>query len=63
LSTQTDPEKIERDLLALVPKKDWLDFNYLLVNHGRAICIARKPRCPECIIKHLCPAAKKFVRG
>jgi endonuclease-3 len=62
LTTQTDPEKIERDLLALVPKKDWLDFNYLLVNHGRAICIARKPRCPECMIQYLCPAAKTFMR-
>jgi endonuclease-3 len=49
--------------MALVPKKDWLDFNYLLVNHGRAICIARKPRCPECPLKNLCPSAKKFSTG
>jgi endonuclease-3 len=63
LSTQQDPEKIEKDLMALVPKKDWLDFNYLLVNHGRAICIARKPKCPECPIKHLCPSATKFTKG
>ena len=61
LSTQTDPEKIEKDLMAIVPKKDWLDFNYLLVNHGRAICIARKPKCPECPVQKLCPAAKKFL--
>ena len=60
LSTQTDPEKIEKDLMAIVPKKDWLDFNYLLVNHGRAICIARKPKCPECPVQKLCPAAKKL---
>jgi endonuclease-3 len=60
LSTQTDPEKIEKDLMAIVPKKDWLDFNYLLVNHGRAICIARKPKCPECPLQKLCPAAKKI---
>jgi endonuclease-3 len=62
LSTQQAPEKIEKDLLALVPKKDWLDFNYLLVNHGRAICIARKPRCPECPLKNLCPSAEKFMK-
>lgn len=60
LSSQQSPEKIEKDLMALVPKKDWLHFNYLLVNHGRAICQARKPKCPECPIKHLCPSAKNF---
>jgi endonuclease-3 len=63
LSAQQDPEKIEKDLMALVPKKDWLDFNYLLVNHGRAICIARKPNCPECPLKNLCPSAKKYLKG
>jgi len=63
LSAQQAPEKIEKDLMALVPKKDWLDFNYLLVNHGRAICIARKPKCPECPLKNLCPSAKKFLTG
>ena len=62
LSTQTDPEKIEKDLMAIVPKKDWLDFNYLLVNHGRAICIARKPKCPGCPVQKLCPSAKKFMK-
>jgi endonuclease-3 len=62
LSAQQAPEKIEKDLLALVPKKDWLDFNYLLVNHGRAICIARKPKCPECPLKNLCPSAEKFMK-
>ena len=62
LSAQQAPEKIEKDLLALVPKKDWLDFNYLLVNHGRAICIARRPKCPECPLKNLCPSAEKFMK-
>ncbi len=60
LSKQRDPEKIELDLLAIVPKKDWLDFNYMLVNYGRDICQARKPKCPECVIKHLCPSVKQF---
>ena len=57
LSRQEDPEKIERDLLTIVPKEDWLDFNYLLVNHGRRICRARKPKCPECKLAGLCPSS------
>ena len=60
LTKEHDPEKIERDLLEIVPKKDWLDFNYMLVEHGRKICQARKPRCPECFLQHLCPSGKKF---
>jgi endonuclease-3 len=60
LSRQHDPEKIERDLLKLVSKKDWLDFNSMLVNHGRKTCQARKPRCPECVVRRLCPSAIKL---
>jgi endonuclease-3 len=60
LSRKKDPEKIERDLMALVPRKDWLDFNYMLVNHGRKICQARKPLCPQCELKYLCPSAQDF---
>ena len=57
LSRQQVPEKIEQDLLKIVPRSDWLDFNYLLVNHGRKICQARKPKCPECQLAGLCPSA------
>jgi endonuclease III len=60
LSRQEDPVKVERDLLALVPKDDWLDFNFLLVEHGRAICQSRKPDCPRCFLRRLCPSATKF---
>jgi endonuclease-3 len=60
LSRESDPDKIERDLLAVVPKKDWLDFNFMLVDHGRAICQARQPRCPDCFLKRLCPSATTF---
>jgi endonuclease-3 len=60
LSRERDPDKIERDLLRLVPKKDWLDFNYMLVNHGRKVCQARKPRCPACPLRALCPSASKL---
>jgi len=60
LSKEKDPDKIERDLMMIVPKEDWLDFNYMLVNHGRKICPARKPLCPQCGVKLLCPSAKDF---
>jgi len=54
LSREKVPDKIECDLMKVVPKKDWLDFNHLLVNHGRTFCNARKPHCKECPIRHLC---------
>ena len=60
LSREEDPVKVERDLMALVPEADWLDFNFLLVEHGRAICQARQPKCPECFLRKLCPSAVKF---
>ncbi len=60
LSAFDDPVKVERDLLALVPRPDWLDFNSLLVEHGRAVCQARKPKCPECLLRKLCPSAAKL---
>ncbi|MDH4257537.1 MAG: endonuclease III [Candidatus Aminicenantes bacterium] len=63
LSKEQDPDKIERDLMEIVPKDDWLDFNYMLVNHGRAVCPSRKPRCPECQLKRLCPSASEFYPG
>ncbi len=60
LSCHDDPVKVERDLMALVPRKDWLDFNFLLVEHGRALCSSRKPRCPDCFLGRLCPSAAGF---
>jgi len=63
LSRELDPDKIERDLMALLPQKEWLDFNYMMVNHGRKVCQARKPRCPECPLRRLCPSAKEFFPG
>jgi endonuclease-3 len=58
LSQQSDPEKIERDLMALVPRAEWIDVSNLLILHGRAICDARKPKCAACVIMHLCPSAQ-----
>lgn len=60
LSRHNDPVRIEQDLMALVPRKDWLDFNYMLVNHGRRICQARKPGCPGCGLRTFCPSALEF---
>ncbi|MCX5899231.1 MAG: endonuclease III, partial [Proteobacteria bacterium] len=57
LSSQSNTDKIEQDLMALLPSQDWIDFNYLIVDHGRAVCMARKPRCPVCVLRDICPSA------
>jgi endonuclease III len=57
LSTEHDPDKIERDLMRLVPKGEWFSFTYKLIDHGRAVCVARKPRCGECVVADLCPSS------
>ncbi|HWP82072.1 MAG TPA: endonuclease III [Bacteroidota bacterium] len=62
LTKETTPEKIEVDLMKVVPKREWYHFSNLLISHGRAICNARKPNCPECVIQNLCPSSKKFLR-
>lgn len=58
LTRHNDPEKIERDLMALLPEKDWYDFSTVLILHGRAVCIARRPKCAICPINELCPSAR-----
>jgi endonuclease-3 len=55
-----DAVKIEKELMKIVPKKDWIDYSHLLIHHGRAICIARRPRCQMCPVKKLCPSAKIY---
>jgi len=55
LSAGPNPEKVERDLLAVIPRKDWSDFNFWVVSHGRAVCRARKPACATCPLRPLCP--------
>jgi endonuclease-3 len=57
LTEQKTAEKIEQDLIAIVPKKDWVIFPHLLIAHGRAICKARNPLCAECVIEKLCPSS------
>lgn len=59
LSSHTDPDKIEQDLLAVVPREDWIIFAHLLIMHGRKICVARAPKCSICPLNDLCPFAKR----
>jgi endonuclease-3 len=58
LTRQEDPVKIERDLMRLVPREDWGRFPHLLIWHGRRVCIARLPRCEECVLNDLCPSSR-----
>jgi endonuclease-3 len=55
LTTHTDPQKIERDLMGLLPPREWIDFSHMLIHHGRQICIARRPKCDECPLDDICP--------
>ena len=57
-TSQKDPDKIEQDLMTLVPHDEWFDFTYVLIDHGRAICNAKKPRCAECSVNDLCPSSQ-----
>ena len=60
LSHERDPEKIERDLLQLVPEGERTLFSHLLIFHGRRVCKARKPDCPNCVLDDVCPSAYTF---
>lgn len=57
LSSQKTAEKIEQDLIAIVPKKDWVIFPHLLIAHGRGVCKARNPLCAECAVEKFCPSS------
>ena len=61
LTNSKTPEKIESDLAALVPKKDWVMFPHWMIFHGRKICIARRPKCEECVLADICPSAKRLI--
>ena len=56
-TTQSDPDKIEQDLTHLIPRERWFTFTYVLIDHGRALCIARRPLCEQCPVNYLCPAS------
>lgn len=62
LTKHTDPEKIECNLMDVIPKKNWIIFGDLLIWHGRRVCNARKPKCLECSVAQLCPSMEKYIR-
>ncbi len=61
LTKSSDPVRVEQDLLRVVPFRYWLDFNYILVNHGRRICRARNPLCDKCVISKLCVSSQPVL--
>ena len=57
LTAETDPVKVERDLMALIPRESWIEIAHLLIWHGRRLCTARKPNCPACSLNDICPSS------
>jgi endonuclease-3 len=55
---QQDPDKIERDLMKVIPNDEWFSFTYVFIEHGRAICKAPTPKCEICPVNHLCPSSR-----
>jgi len=63
LTKETDPVKVEEKLMGLVPRRDWTIFSLLLIFHGRRVCVARLPRCGECVLADVCPARRVVTSG
>lgn len=63
LTKNTAPEKIEKDLMQIVPKRHWVMFSHWLIFHGRKVCKARNPACGECVLADLCPSYPVFMAG
>jgi len=55
---ESDPDKIERDLMRIIRRKDWFSFTYVLIEHGRRVCKAPTPRCQVCPVNDLCPSSR-----
>ena len=62
LSKNNNADRIEQDLMRIIPKKSWKDFSILMIEHGRKICFARKPLCKKCVIKYICPSFDYFTK-
>lgn len=60
ISKQKNAEKVEKDLMKAIPKKDWANISYWLIDHGRAVCKSQKPACEKCFLSKKCPSAFKF---
>ena len=59
LTKETAPEKVEQDLMKIIPQDRWIDFSHELIHHGRQICVARKPKCVDCTLERLCNSSDK----
>lgn len=60
LTSQQNPQKIEKELMGIVPRADWANISYLLIDHGRKICKAIRPKCQECFLNKVCPSAFSY---
>jgi endonuclease III len=58
LTGETDPARVERDLMAIIPRKSWIEISHLLIFHGRRVCFARNPDCRSCSLNDICPSAE-----
>jgi endonuclease-3 len=63
LTRSTDPEKIEAEVTRMIPKEEWTGFSLRLILHGRRVCVARAPRCPECVMNDFCPSSSVRARA
>ncbi len=63
LTKETSPEKVEKDLMKIIPQDRWIAFSHELIHHGRQVCIARKPRCVDCTLEKICNSADKTWRS
>ncbi len=59
LTKETDPVKVEQDLMRVIPEAMWIDYSHMIIHHGRQICLARKPRCADCTLETLCNSGDK----
>jgi endonuclease III len=63
LTTHTDAVKIEKDLIPLFPRKDWTMISHYFIEHGRKVCVARRPKCEECVLSDICPSSLAYGAG
>jgi endonuclease-3 len=63
LTKETAPEKVEQDLMKIIPQNRWIAFSHELIHHGRQVCLARKPRCVDCTLEKLCNSGDKTWRS
>jgi endonuclease-3 len=59
MTTETTPEKVEQDLMKIIPQERWIAFSHEMIHHGRQVCIARKPRCADCSLERVCNSGDK----